>query len=478
MSPPLFLLGDIYTRKIETEKRRLEELDKQIKKMQNSILVQRKEMGGINATRESNNGVQKQIRILENRLDKALVKFNEALAHNKSLRDQIDNLRRERVVFDAIYNKLNRELEKKKRDMNEIMAEANHAYEVRQQAQLEMIHLKEQADKEQLNFEEEWKQLGILIDKDRKMKDFINKSKERERLIGGKGVDPAIDEEQSLRKKVTKGAWGIATDKANIHLSMEKVQSYEEAFAKIQKATKITDIDELVHTFVHAEDQNFSLFNYVNDLANEIEKLEEQITSVKNEITKYRGAGEDNDAARKKLLGELETKLSKNNAKARAAEDKFGQSSKTLHALKAGIGNIFQRLGCSTIAASELLGNAGVTESNMMQYLGIIEQRTNELLNIYQSHQSDQNGGEYPPTNSYSKTALLLPGDSSASAVRPPGALSFASAAESISIHAPSAGNFDDDGEEDGIDPDEDVRPLTREEIQRQQMEKINADDY
>jgi hypothetical protein len=36
--------------------------------------------------------VQKQIRILENRLDKALVKFNEALAHNKQLRESIDNL--------------------------------------------------------------------------------------------------------------------------------------------------------------------------------------------------------------------------------------------------------------------------------------------------------------------------------------------------------------------------------------------------
>jgi len=32
------------------------------------------------------------------------------------------------------------------------------------------------------------------------------------------------------------------------------------------------------------------------------------------------------------------------------------------------------------MAASELLGSAGVTESNMMQYLGIIEERTNQLV--------------------------------------------------------------------------------------------------
>jgi len=36
----------------------------------------------------------------------ALQKFNEALAHNKQLRETIDNLRRERVVFDQIYKKL------------------------------------------------------------------------------------------------------------------------------------------------------------------------------------------------------------------------------------------------------------------------------------------------------------------------------------------------------------------------------------
>ena len=51
---------------------------------------------------------------------------------------------------------------------------------------------------------------------------------------------------------------------------MEKVQKYEEAFARIQQATGITDIDELVATFIEAEDDNFSLFNYVNELNNEV----------------------------------------------------------------------------------------------------------------------------------------------------------------------------------------------------------------
>ena len=52
--------------------------------------------------------VQKQIRVMENRLDKSLVRFNSALATNGQLRTMIDHLRQERSVFEGIYKKLQR----------------------------------------------------------------------------------------------------------------------------------------------------------------------------------------------------------------------------------------------------------------------------------------------------------------------------------------------------------------------------------
>jgi hypothetical protein len=61
---------------------------------------------------------------------------------------------------------------------------------------------------------------------------------------------------------------------------------------------------------------------------------------------------------------------------------------KTINALKIGIQSIFDRIGCNTESVQETLGTHGVTESNMMQYLGIIEQRTNEILQMYSACQS------------------------------------------------------------------------------------------
>ena len=44
-----------------------------------------------------------------------------------------------------------------------------------------------------------------------------------------------------------------------------------------------------VRQFIENEDQNFKMFNYLNELNQEIEKGEEQINELKQETEKYRG---------------------------------------------------------------------------------------------------------------------------------------------------------------------------------------------
>jgi chromosome segregation ATPase len=113
--------------------------------------------------------VTKQVKVLENKLDKALVQFNEALSSNKSLREEIDNLRRERVAFDNVYRKMERELHEKKKEMANIIEISNIAYEARDQAQNEIAALRAQADKESASFEAEWRELGKILESDRKV---------------------------------------------------------------------------------------------------------------------------------------------------------------------------------------------------------------------------------------------------------------------------------------------------------------------
>lgn len=83
----------------------------------------------------------KEIKNLENRLDKANQKYNQTIAYNKNLRDEIDTLRRERLVFEQIYSKLTSDLEVKKKEMEKIVKIANTANQDREQATNELTEL-------------------------------------------------------------------------------------------------------------------------------------------------------------------------------------------------------------------------------------------------------------------------------------------------------------------------------------------------
>merc|ERR1719337_761524 len=169
--------------KLDTETENAKTLSDTVANTQKRIFEVREDMaqhGGVKAALENAKAVQKQIRILENRLDKALQKFNEAIEANRTLREQIDTARRERVVFDDIYKKLENELHSKKKEMANIIEQANAAYEARDSAQAQMAALKQQADKEHIEFEKEWRELGRLVENDKKMKEFM-RQKERNR---------------------------------------------------------------------------------------------------------------------------------------------------------------------------------------------------------------------------------------------------------------------------------------------------------
>jgi len=435
--------------KLETETKVGDSLQEQFEKTERQIFACREDMGkhgGVNASLDNQKAVGKQIRILENRLDNALQKFNEAIAANRSLREQIDTLRRERVVFDDIYRKLENELQQKKKEMANIIEQANAAYEARDSAQAQMANLKVQADKEHTEFEKEWKELGRLIENDKRMKEFM-RTKVRGSTTNDKS-ETAAREEERARKKITRNAWDTAKSLVTINSSQEKVLQKEEQFARIQAATGICDIDELVQNFIHAEDQNFSLFKYNNELSADIEKIEQQIAEYKEEYIALSGSGSrKEDKEKEKILESLEEKWNDIDRKAIHYEVKHQESQQTLAHVKTSIESIFHRTGCTEEDLPSGCGT-GISEANMVQYLASIEHRTNDLLKIYDALRQDDEDfeGTRPNRAVHSSTSLQ--------------------------VRLPSTVEDYSDDEDD--DDEDDQRPFTREELKTKTMRGIS----
>jgi coiled-coil domain-containing protein 63/114 len=435
---------DTLSSKLDAESMSAQTLQDKLESTQRQIFTLREEMcksGGVNAALDNSKAVAKQIRILENRLDKALQKFNEAIAANRNLREQIDTLRRERVVFDDIYRKLENELQQKKKEMANIIEQANAAYEARDSAQAQMASLKQQADKEHAEFEKEWRELGRLIENDKRMKEFM-----RTKVRNTKEEGDQSKEEEKHRKKITKNAWDAASSLVTITQNQDKVATYEEAFARIQAATGICDIDELVQNFIQAEDTNFSLFKYNNELSADIEKLEQQISEYKEEYITLSGqSSRKEDTEKVKILETLEERWNDIDRKAIHYEVKYQESQQTLSHIRACIESIFRRLGCTPEDLPSGCGS-GISESNMMVYLAIIEQRTNELLKMYDSLKQDDDDLENTRA--------------------PRGAGST-----SLQIKLPSTVEDYSDDEDD--DDEDDQRPFTRDELKTKTMRGI-----
>jgi len=436
-------------KKIEMERAKISELDQQIVTFQEQILEQKTRLGGVNAAQVNNKLIQKQIKVLDNRLDKCLLKYNETIASNKVLRQKIDEYRRERIVFDVIYKKIERDLHEKKKEMTAIINDSKNAYQARDKSQAEMRNLQSQAEKERADFETEFKELGDLIKQQQIMLEQL-RLKQFERTNDENVVTTSVSEERSGEMASSMANWGNGNKDKNLApLSQEKIHSYEEMLLKVQDSTGIYDINEIVNKFMEAEEQNFSLFNYVNDVNSEIERLEHSISTMRNQIEKYKGQDASSNTQRKKTVRDLEDKLTKTDKKAEDYEGRYNLAVRTINQLKNGIQSIFTRIGATSASVDEMLGNQGVTESNMMQYLGIIEQRTTEILQAYAASQiglPNEHTLQLPSVVPAEGTGKVLP--------------------TTIPSYEDMSSGEDSEGEKD-------ERPLTRQELEKRALREF-----
>ena len=160
-----------------------------------------------------------------------------------------------------------------------------------------------------------------------------------------------------------------------------KLKEYQEAFERILKATGAKNIDELVNNFIEAEERNFTLSKYVNELTQENEKLDEDIESIKKQIEWYRnqGLGEDNE--RKKLQKELEQKIKQSESEYQKNIIEYKATIEKINQIKLNIEEIFNLVDNETSRKfKELQKSHGLTQDNIMTYLGMIEDMINEMI--------------------------------------------------------------------------------------------------
>lgn len=369
-----------YIRKYQQEEDRYQMNLRNIKIIEENIGEKKKEIGGVNAGLENQNSLLKQIKILENRLDKANQKFNEAISVNKSLRQQIDSLRRERVIFDNLYKKLEKELHDKRKKMAEIIETANNAYEERDKANDQIDNLRSKAKREAKDFENDLREITQRAETNRAQIEILQKVNQNQH---DRGMDMGGDGNQQM-EKTNKGKSSKGLRSQNIDPQLqEKHEKLRLDFSKIQAATQIKSFHTLLDTFKEMEEKNFEKFKFVIEQSNQIEFLEHQIGELKEEMKKYQGKSNGFTPQKNKHLKELDDRSLTSQQKAQFFESKYNNSLKILNSINNLVENVFNELECDKLEANKLNGVQAVTESNLLTYLGIVEKRLTLVLDLY-----------------------------------------------------------------------------------------------
>ena len=216
--------GDSYAAKIRKEQLKIDSITDKIKDVQIRIEQSRKQIRDSHGQRQSAEDMGRKIKSLENRLDKQLQKFNQAVAQNKRLRQEIDSARKEKAVFESIYQKLNAELLTKKEKLMRILKKAEAAFVTKEQTAQELQQLKREAQRDVDEFAREKLRLSQTIQKDKQIRDFIKAKEEHKAQLGQlaqqqkpraeesgparqDNLNELTNQEKALKKQVSALAW-------------------------------------------------------------------------------------------------------------------------------------------------------------------------------------------------------------------------------------------------------------------------------
>ncbi|XP_014344096.1 coiled-coil domain-containing protein 63 [Latimeria chalumnae] len=435
---------DEYDLLIEKERAIITKLDAEIKEMEDKINNQRKANGGLQDFLQHQRLLQKHVLVFENRLHQATVHFNTILAKNAELRRELEHLRIQKAVYDHFYYELSRELHLQKKTISSIIEQATLAYEQRFESQARMAAVRERSFKDLMQYNLELKELIRIIDHETKLKAFMQ--------IKCLDRTDFIEEEKKKMKK------GVPTEEKIAERTGEEIfQNYQDAYDDLVQLTGYDDMECLVDLFIENEQKNFADFSYVNELNNNVEELQEKIQNIKTEIQYFRSQRSSMEKERLGSLKVFEEKLHNTTQYADMHEYQHKEASKLLDQLKSGISFLFKKIKCDPTTLLEALGGSeGVTDGNVMQYLGTVEKSVTELLQIQNflllREAEEQQDNTIHPAN------LFL------------GGIDLQSSVSAVKVVAPTLGDYTD-----AQASDETVQelPLDHEELQKKVLQHL-----
>mmetsp|Transcript_55754 Transcript_55754/g.129850 ORF Transcript_55754/g.129850 Transcript_55754/m.129850 type:complete len:533 (-) Transcript_55754:122-1720(-) len=324
----------------------------------------------------------RQIRVLENRLDKAMIKYNEAQSIRKTYEAIVKRLKEERIGFDNQLAAIERTLKAKERDYEELLLLSHDAYHAKEMAQAELHRFEQGVMEERNQRDKEVQEKKALVEQRVQMNKRLE---QREKMLNAQQEADKQGERQLKETAYTSDLnVGISNDYA--HEERQKLQDYEEAINAIKEATGVSDPNEVIQKFLTQEDTQKNLQNLTKENQATIDRLTEERRRLRLQVEELKFGSEGN-VGRRQAIDDFETNLAEAQEKFDRNKGKFERMAKMLIDMKAGIDHLSEKLSPIRLDGEATIG---VTDETVEEVLQQCELKISKLLSLTQ-HLDDPN---------------------------------------------------------------------------------------
>jgi hypothetical protein len=276
----------------------------------------------------------RQIRILENRLDKAMIKYNEAQSIRKTYEQILRRLKEERIGFDNQLQSIERTLRAKEHDYQDLLNMSHDANYLREQSKNELQSTKNDFDETIREKEKEMKEKRQYVQARIEMTMKLSKREAAKR----NRADSSVDFNQSMDEK-SFGAFGDNRMEAE----MEKVQKAEERWRKIKEVTGVNDANEVIQKFLTSSDTHKNLAAMTKDAQQKIDTLVLKRATLKSKLEDMKYS-QSSGLGSRRIVDEFMQQLTEANANCERGLTQYERVARILINVKAGIEHLDDKL--------------------------------------------------------------------------------------------------------------------------------------
>ncbi|XP_053494131.1 coiled-coil domain-containing protein 151 [Ictalurus furcatus] len=271
-------------------------------------------------------GVAMNLRVLENRLEKAQLKCQEAEHIMKSYQKLKEHLQEESLTFQSQLDELENEIILQKQELRDLQLMNNNAHQAKDAAKAELQH-------QELMVYGERSERELTLNRYKKQAEEQKAQTDR----GERRTQRVVLHTDELSSEA-QGS-GVAEGEND-----KTISSFEEAFQRITEATGVTDIQKVVERFISQRDSHTQLEQLKVQNERELQRLKEERDTVHTQYQDMKYSGETKLTHGRRMLEECESQLHREQQRRDAAKETLDRITHTLNTVSNAVEHLYDKL--------------------------------------------------------------------------------------------------------------------------------------